>query len=414
MRSVDEGSRQRLWCAAWLRTAWKFVAGCCLAIAVSPATDAQVVLFDAALGTAASAQGWPLIADPIVGNTVIETVGTGFTALDTTQPITDRGGYFSQDPVLGIFRHPNMPTIDRQLGYSIRFDLRIAEENHVMGPAGDDNGDLLEDRAGFAVIALSNDQLGIELSFWEDRIWAQEDDATDPTLLFTQAEGNGFDTTANMTGYDLRIWRDAYQLVYDGGVAPILAGRLRDYRNFMGSIDPYEIPNFLFFGDNTTRGESSSELAYIAVDPLPSPCQDADALVAEIVAGTDRAPFDLTGDGRVDLADLTAWRSTAGDFYLGAGRAFLPGDANLDGSVDGTDFNIWNVNKFTNAAAWCAGDFNADGLIDGGDFNLWNVHKFSSSAVAVPEPAAVFWLAAAAMGWIARRRGPRRCDSFDD
>ena len=58
-----------------------------------------------------------------------------------------------------------------------------------------------------------------------------------------------------------------------------------------------------------------------------------------------------------------------------------------NGSVDVSDFNIWNTNKFSNVDAWCQADFNADGVADVGDFNIWNNNKFSSSdTVAVPEP----------------------------
>ena len=88
-------------------------------------------------------------------------------------------------------------------------------------------------------------------------------------------------------------------------------------------------------------------------------CDDIDALVGEIVAGTNNSDFDLTGDGVVDTADLAEWRAEAGAVNLASGEAYLEGDANLDGSVDVGDFNIWNGNKFTSVAAWCSGDFNA-------------------------------------------------------
>jgi hypothetical protein len=66
----------------------------------------------------------------------------------------------------------------------------------------------------------------------------------------------------------------------------------------------------------------------------------------------------------------------------------LLADANLDGTVDGGDFLIWNNNKFTATAAWCAADFNASGFVDGGDFLVWNNNKFNNADVsAVPEPA---------------------------
>ena len=124
-------------------------------------------------------------------------------------------------------------------------------------------------------------------------------------------------------------------------------------------------------------------------------CTDIDVLVAEIAAGTNSRLFDLTGDGLVDIADLDEWRVQGGAANLPSGNPYLPGDANLDGAVDASDFNIWNNHKFTSVAAWCSGDFNADGFVDAPDFNNWNKNKFSSaaSAAAVPEPAAaVLWL----------------------
>ena len=62
-----------------------------------------------------------------------------------------------------------------------------------------------------------------------------------------------------------------------------------------------------------------------------------------------------------------------------SGNPYLLGDANLDGVVDTSDFNVWTSNKFTSVAAWSAGDFNADGAVDISDFNIWNTTKFTSS-----------------------------------
>jgi hypothetical protein len=66
----------------------------------------------------------------------------------------------------------------------------------------------------------------------------------------------------------------------------------------------------------------------------------------------------------------------------------LPGDANLDRTVDGSDFGIWNANKF-GQGTWEDGDFNYDNVVDGSDFNIWNQHKYTSlpGNAAVPEPA---------------------------
>jgi hypothetical protein len=120
-------------------------------------------------------------------------------------------------------------------------------------------------------------------------------------------------------------------------------------------------------------------------------CLDVDALVADIVGPGTPTVYDLTGDGNVDHADLNAWLAEAGSVNLPSQNAYLEGDANLDGSVDGSDFGLWNANKFTATAAWCRGDFTADGNVDGSDFGRWNANKFTSanSVSAVPEPTRV-------------------------
>jgi hypothetical protein len=72
----------------------------------------------------------------------------------------------------------------------------------------------------------------------------------------------------------------------------------------------------------------------------------------------------------------------------------LPGDANGDLVVDGSDFGIWNANKFLSGTNWTTGDFNGDGVTDGSDFGIWNAFKFTSAdrSSLVPEPAAAFWI----------------------
>ncbi|MCA9265421.1 MAG: hypothetical protein KDA60_16290 [Planctomycetales bacterium] len=116
---------------------------------------------------------------------------------------------------------------------------------------------------------------------------------------------------------------------------------------------------------------------------------DIDALVMEIVGGSNASQYDLTGEGTVDNNDLAQWLAVAGAANLASGNPYLLGDANLDGSVDASDFDAWFESRFSDIARWTLGDFNADGGIDVRDFNIWNSNKSSSSSnVAVPEPAA--------------------------
>ena len=101
----------------------------------------------------------------------------------------------------------------------------------------------------------------------------------------------------------------------------------------------------------------------------------------------------------------------------------LAGDANGDGAVDISDFNIWNTNKFLADTDWSTGDFNGDGVTDASDFNVWNANKFTSIALpavapttpaldanlnlrTVPEPTTLPLLALAGLGLL--RTGLRR------
>lgn len=127
---------------------------------------------------------------------------------------------------------------------------------------------------------------------------------------------------------------------------------------------------------------------------------DLNALLAEgpIADGVAVTPgvndqFDLNGDDVIDNADRDLWLSSAAS-QNGLSSPYKIGDANLDGSVDVSDFNSWNGNKFTSTLQWDAGDFNGDGSADVSDFNAWNGNKFQSSngVSAVPEPQAV-WIA---------------------
>lgn len=117
-------------------------------------------------------------------------------------------------------------------------------------------------------------------------------------------------------------------------------------------------------------------------------CDDIDALVAAIAGNSTDLLYDLTGDGQVSLEDLDLWRVLGGAANLPSGNAYLPGDATLDGTVDGEDFLAWNAHKFSTTAAWCQGDFNADGNTDGADFIIWNANKFTSALLVVGRPPA--------------------------
>ena len=111
--------------------------------------------------------------------------------------------------------------------------------------------------------------------------------------------------------------------------------------------------------------------------------------IASGIPATGNEQFDLNDDGTIDLGDQSVWLREAA-FENGLGSPYKPGDANLDGVVDGQDFVIWNNSKFTAGLGWSQGNFNGDGFIDGLDFVQWNINKFTASdAMSVPEPSNV-------------------------
>lgn len=230
---------------------------------------AEVVLYDGALGTTPDLQGWTYLTLPLVGADASQSASGGRTTLDTTADASEMAGYFLGGP----FGDPaRAPTLDRATGYALSFDVRLDAESHAS-----------DDRAGFSVIALGDDRLGIELGFWAGEVWAQGDDP-----LFAHDEGAAFDTTAAVTRYELRVLGSSYTL--SAGGVPILAGALRDYTAFSGVPDPYETPNLLFLGDDTSSASARVEIARIGLTTgvVPEPSS-----LATLAAG---------------LAGVAAWR----------------------------------------------------------------------------------------------------------
>ena len=135
-------------------------------------------------------------------------------------------------------------------------------------------------------------------------------------------------------------------------------------------------------------------------------CSDIDRLTLQIQLQADFS-FDMNGDGLLNNDDIDAWLDTAGARELTSGNPFLRGDANLDGFVDASDFNIWNQNSFTENPFWCSGNFNADFFVDASDFNIWNGNSFTRSdhnLTVVPEPGGLFLIVAAGVAFLNFRR----------
>lgn len=228
---------------------------------IATAEAATVTLYNGALGTAPSSQGW---ISQTTGAT--QTVGGGATTLNTTANDGVQAGYSRFTP------------LNRTTGYTLSFRVQLLAEDHS-NPAAQNNTavDNIADRAGFSIIVLSSDLQGIELGFWTNdltttnRIWAQNDGPVkaDPVSApsgtrFTHAEGTSFNPSSGLINYDLSVLNNSYTLYANS--SPILSGALRNYSN-EGSV--YGLSNFLFFGDNTTSARGSFSLASVAATDAP-------------------------------------------------------------------------------------------------------------------------------------------------
>jgi hypothetical protein len=212
-----------------------------------------ITLYDAALGGTPDTQG-KLAFRASPGVLATHVFADGCTILDSMASQPDAAGYFA-DP-------RTLPALHRSAGYALRFSVQLVSEYHA---DSDKDGDGVGDRAGFSVIVLSSDTKGIELGFWEDQIWAQEQGAAEPPagMLFTHAESARFDTTSRMIAYTLAVRDDRYELSSDG--VTILHGQLRDYTAFEGPVNPYRTPNFIFLGDDTGSARAVVRLASVAL-----------------------------------------------------------------------------------------------------------------------------------------------------
>ncbi|MEG4470718.1 Ig-like domain-containing protein, partial [Microcoleus sp. AT9_B5] len=235
-------------------------------------------LYAGQLGTPPGSQPWMALgnvnqANPLGGVVATQTLNGGSTTLNSLANQSIYAGYSTH--TLGIpslaFSPKNaaVPVLDRTLGYGIRFDVKINSESHSFADS-DKNADGLSDRAGFSLVAISSDgQKGVEIGFWDNEIWVQKDGVSDSGPLFTHDIANTspdrwFGNTTQIASYELTVLGDNFTLFRNG--TAILNNRpLRNYTSFTGTINPYQTPNFLFFGDDTTSASASFELKNLAV-----------------------------------------------------------------------------------------------------------------------------------------------------
>jgi hypothetical protein len=203
-----------------------------------------LILYDAVSGNipASPLMGFADFPPGVSPPTYVDTA----TVLDTTLSGSDTyAGWVSSQATV-----PGFPGLNPVMGFQVNFTMQMESETHTNN-----------DRAGFSVLILDQDVRGIELSFWTNEIWVQNDDSIGG--LFKHGEAVAFSTTSSSIDYQVTIAGNTYTLM--ANAAPILSGTLRDYKNFEGFPDPYETPNFLFLGDDTTSAQARVRLQFVSV-----------------------------------------------------------------------------------------------------------------------------------------------------
>ena len=245
---------------AFSRAPFRGAAVLCAVTALMPGVAQAQTIYDAVLGTVPGSQGWTYFATGGT-QTAPNPPAQPYTTQDTTGGNAFQGGYTRLTP----------SALDRVTGYIVRFDVGVGQESHTR-----------PDRAGFSTIVIGSDKRGIELGFWGDRVFAQNDgiaadDGQSGTTIFTHGE-EGLTDTSLMTRYDLRVLGNAYTL--SAGGFPLLTGNLRDYTAFSGPINPYTTANNLFLGDDTTSASTRWNFRFASVAPVVVPEPSAQILFA--------------------------------------------------------------------------------------------------------------------------------------
>jgi hypothetical protein len=165
-------------------------------------------------------------------------------------------GYTNYEPISRTFFNSSFPTLDRNLGYTISFGVRL-----------DSSTNTTANRSAFNLTVTSSDGLsGIELGFEPGSVIGRNPD-------FTPGESATFNT-GTLATYTLAVQGNNYTL---SSGAQTLTGALRSY-SFdplasnppLGTFNPYRVGNFLFFGDNTGQESGTFTLGAVSVNTDPA------------------------------------------------------------------------------------------------------------------------------------------------
>ena len=186
---------------------------------------------------------------------------------------------------------------------------------------------------------------------------------------------------------------------------------------------------YALVGDTITEGEelerSLGEFRYAPSNnsdtqtlhyAIMSIANTEDPLILSGVSAIEVKYIDNGFNGQVGLVNnignYTAYKQFAVIGTPTGGSNDIPGDANNDGKVDGSDVTIlagnWQKGVSDGLTAiWEEGDFNGDGKVDGSDVTIlagnWQ-YGVTAAAAAVPEPSILIGLLMLGLiGFVARR-----------
>jgi hypothetical protein len=181
---------------------------------------------------------------------------------------------------------------------------------------------------------------------------------------------------------------DATALVFDALDSHAMIATVNSFVDEAGDIDTFQF---------TARDTSVTISAYSSFDGLVALHDSARNLIArsevqtvDLAGGASFARVSASlNEGELYYVRVTGKGDAVGQYVLNIlqppdsnDRVVGIGDANFDGTVDATDFAVWNRHKFQQAWGPQQGDFNGDGVADAADFNIWNHNRFTRLAAS--------------------------------
>ena len=285
---------------------------------------------------------------------------------------------------------PNTPPVANNDFYSVHVsDVLSVPAPGVLANDSDANGDSL------TAVKISNPTDG-DLTFGSNGAFAYDPDMYfRGTDTFTYRASDGTDTSAPAT-VTIDVYNnapvasnDAYTVSQDDFLmVSDLAGLAANDTD--ADSDPFSI----FLQDNADHGNLSLNMdGSFNYSPLAG------------FSGIDQFTYYAT-DGWDSSSPATV------TITVNPLQVDIPGDANRDGKVDGSDVTILAGNwqhgvTGTANATWDMGDFNADGKVDGSDVTIlagnWQA-GVTAAATAVPEPGTLVLLLGAIVSLALIRR----------